>query len=112
MFRLLYVLMLLLPLPGLAAGDPAAGEKLAINCVACHGQRGISVNDLWPNLAGQQAAYLRKQIEAFRDGRRNDPLMNTWVARLTDQDIADLAAYYASLPCEADEQAAGSTPGD
>ena len=67
---------------------------------ACHGPKGISSNPLWPNLAGQQQTYLANQIKAFRNGQRTDVSMQPFVANLTDQDIEDLAAYYASLsPC-------------
>ena len=79
------------------AGDAAAGKTKAATCVACHGPAGVSSNPMWPNLAGQQEMYLAKQIKAFRDGARKDPLMSPMVAALSDADVADLAAYYASL---------------
>ena len=65
--------------------------------MACHGANGISPNDIWPNLAGQKEGYLAKQLKAFRDGQRKDPMMAPMVAALSDADIADLAAYFASL---------------
>lgn len=80
----------------LLAADIDAGKAKSVTCVACHGPAGVSVNPLWPNLAGQHEAYLAKQIKAFRDGVRNDPLMTPMVAALTDDDIANLAAYYAA----------------
>ena len=81
-------------------GSKADGEAKAAVCAACHGPKGISVNPLWPSLAGQQEAYLAKQIKAFRDGVRTEPTMQPFMQNLTDQDAADLAAYYASLsPC-------------
>ena len=81
-------------------GNKADGETKAAVCAACHGPKGISVYPLWPSLAGQQEAYLAKQIKEFRDGARVEATMQPFVANLTDQDIADLAAYYASLsPC-------------
>ena len=81
-------------------GDAAAGKAKAALCVACHGPDGISINPLWPSLAGQQGVYLAKQIRAFRDGERVEPTMQPFVASLTDQDVEDIAAYYASLsPC-------------
>ena len=83
--------------PVLAAGDAAAGQAKSATCAACHGANGISPNDLWPNLAGQKEAYLVKQIKAFRDGQRADPMMAPMAAALSDQDIEDLAAYYSSL---------------
>ncbi|MYF30399.1 MAG: cytochrome c [Gammaproteobacteria bacterium] len=81
-------------------GNKADGATNAAVCAACHGPKGISVNPLWPSLAGQQEAYLAKQIKEFRDGVRVEATMQPFVANLTDQDVADLAAYYASLsPC-------------
>ena len=79
------------------AGDAAAGKAKSVTCAACHGPAGISPNDLWPNLAGQKKGYLVKQMKAFRDGARNDPMMAPMVAALSDADIENLAAYYSSL---------------
>ncbi|MGI9427960.1 MAG: c-type cytochrome [Bythopirellula sp.] len=77
------------------------GANKAGLCMACHGQKGISINDQWPNLSGQKAPYLEKQIKAFRDGGRVEPTMHPLVANLCDDDIEDLAAFYASLSaCE------------
>ena len=78
------------------AADIEAGKAKSATCVACHGPAGVSSNPLWPNLAGQHEQYLAKQIKAFRDGTRSDPLMTPMVAALTDADIANLAAYYAA----------------
>lgn len=86
----------LLPITA-AAADAAAGKARSVTCVACHGPEGISPNELWPDLAGQKRAYLVKQIKAFRDGSRSDPLMTPMAAPLSDADIEDLAAYYSSL---------------
>ena len=80
----------------LLAGDVAAGKAKSVVCSACHGADGTSVNPQWPNLKGQKEDYLIKQIKAFRDGTRKDPTMAPMVAGLTDADIANLAAYYAS----------------
>ena len=79
------------------AGDAAAGKAKAATCAGCHGPEGISLNDLWPNLAGQKEGYLIAQIKAFRDGQRSNPMMTPMVAPLSDTDIEDLAAYYSSL---------------
>ena len=93
-------LLLMWPRNAVAVGDADAGAAKAALCAACHGQNGISGNPLWPSLAGQQEAYLAKQIKAFRDGERVDVSMQPFVANLTDQDVEDLAAYYAGLsPC-------------
>jgi cytochrome c553 len=87
----------LVALPTLAqqAGDAAAGATKAATCTACHGLNGNSVNPEWPSIAGQNAAYGREQIAAIKSGKRPNPLMQPIVQTLTDQDIADLAAYYA-----------------
>jgi cytochrome c553 len=79
------------------AGDAAAGKAKSATCSACHGAAGISNNDIWPNLAGQKEGYLVTQIKAFRDGERKNPMMSPMAASLSDDDIANLAAYYSSL---------------
>ena len=94
---ILLVVFSCLPLVSSAAGDAAAGKAKAILCAACHGENGISTNDIWPNLAGQKKGYLKKQIKAFRDGEREDPSMKPMVANLSDQDIENLATYYSGL---------------
>ena len=78
------------------AGDAAAGKAKAAMCASCHGATGISMSPLWPNLAGQKEQYLIKQIKAFRDGTRQDPMMAPMVAALSDEDIENLAAFYSS----------------
>jgi cytochrome c553 len=78
------------------AGDATAGAAKAATCTACHGLNGNSVNPDWPVLAGQNAAYLSDQIQRYRSGKRMNVLMQPMVQALTDQDIADLAAYYAA----------------
>ena len=83
-----------------SAGDAEAGRAKAATCIACHGPTGISVNPLWPNLAGQQEAYLAKQIQAFRDGTRSDPNMTAMVTALSEEDVADLAAFFAVQGCK------------
>ncbi|MCC5792734.1 MAG: cytochrome c4 [Legionellaceae bacterium] len=82
-----------------AAGDIAAGKAKTEACVACHTESGNSSNPIWPNLAGQHAGYLYKQLQDYQkaDGRDNE-VMRGIVANLSAQDMADLAAYYASLP--------------
>ncbi len=91
------LVLLSLPLPLVAAGDVQAGKQKAATCIACHGPDGNSGNPTWPNLAGQHAEYIRKQLHDFREGRRKNDQMSPFAAALSDQDIADLAVYYASL---------------
>ena len=78
------------------AGDAAAGKAKSALCASCHGPTGISMSPVWPNLAGQKEQYLIKQITAFRDGTRQDPMMAPMVAALSDTDIENLAAYFSS----------------
>ena len=82
---------------GMASGDAAAGKAKSATCAGCHGAEGISANPLWPNLAGQQSAYIVKQLKAFRDGGRADPMMAPMAKPLSDADIDNLAAYFSSL---------------
>jgi cytochrome c553 len=78
------------------AGDPAAGKAKAAVCAACHGVDGNSTNPEWPKLAGQGAPYLFKQLTAFKAGKRQNPIMQGQVATLSEQEMRDLAAYFAS----------------
>ncbi len=78
------------------AGDPAAGEALTVTCSACHNADGNSIVPTFPKLAGQNEAYLIKQITDIRDGRRPVPTMIGQVDNFTDEQIANVAAYYAS----------------
>jgi cytochrome c553 len=84
------------PAPALT-GDPAAGQAKSATCAACHGADGRGTTPMFPNLNGQKAEYLAQQLRAFRDGKRQDATMAPMVTSLSDQDIADLAAYYAEL---------------
>lgn len=79
------------------AGDAAAGKAKSAKCTGCHGLNGRSTNPNNPNLAGQKEAYLVKSIKAYRDGQRKDPMMGAIVKSLSDADIADMAAFYASV---------------
>lgn len=89
------ILLLIAASPAGAAGDPEAGAAKAATCAACHGADGNSVNPQWPSLAGQHAGYLADTLRAFKEGKRSDVLMNAQVMALSDEDIEDLAAYYA-----------------
>lgn len=81
------------------AQDLAAGRARAESvCAACHGANGISVSDAIPNLAGQKSAYLAAQLRALKDGTRKNALMNAIAAQLAPEDIANVAAHFASLP--------------
>lgn len=82
----------------LVDGSAEAGKAKSLTCTACHGPDGNSANALWPNIAGQNAPYLLQQLQAFKSGVRQDPLMSAQAMLLTDEDMADLAVYYESLP--------------
>ncbi|MEX2353141.1 MAG: c-type cytochrome, partial [Gammaproteobacteria bacterium] len=79
----------------LAAGDPEAGAQKVQSCGACHGPNGNSMNPVWPSLAGQHEQYLVKQLKDFKSGARTDPQMAPMAASLSEQDMEDIAAYYA-----------------
>lgn len=81
----------------MAGGDAAAGKAKSAVCAGCHGANGISAVPIYPNLAGQKEAYLAAQIKAFRDGTRANAIMAPMAKPLSDADIDNLAAYYASL---------------
>ncbi len=81
------------------AGDPEAGKAQAAPCAACHGQDGASpIDPSYPVLAGQVEGYLFRQLEMIQSGERNIPLMAGQLNGKSEQDLMDLAAYYASLP--------------
>lgn len=80
------------------AGDARAGQAKSAVCAACHGPQGIAIAPNFPNLAGQSATYLYVQLETFKHGQRSDPVMSGQAAALGDEDMRNLAAYYASLP--------------
>lgn len=80
----------------LAGGDAAAGKAKAATCAACHGPDGNSQSPMFPTIAGQPADYLVKAMEDYKSGARKNPIMSGMVAGLSDQDMADLAAYFAS----------------
>jgi cytochrome c553 len=80
------------------AGDAAAGRDKAQACVACHGSLGVSTLPNAPNLAGQPEIYLVEQLRFYRSGRRPHEVMGVVARPLSDRDIDDLAAWYASIP--------------
>ena len=89
------VVALLLNMSLATASDAPAS---AATCAACHGAKGVSVNPQWPNLAGQNSAYLAAQLTAFRDGQRDNPAMAPFVASLSDSDIKEISDWYGAQP--------------
>lgn len=80
----------------LAAADMNAGKEKSALCVACHGADGNSTDPQYPRLAGQHASYLSQALKEYRSGARKNPIMAGFAAGLSDADINNLAAYYAS----------------
>ena len=98
MYRLFICLFLFasLTFPASAA-DVENGRKLARQCSACHGKFGLSKDPEVPNLAGQPSLYLEKSLKDYRDGAREDRRMTLISEPLTDDDVRDLAAWFASI---------------
>ena len=92
----LAIVMLCLSFNAGAAGDPVAGQAKSITCAACHGVDGNSVVPLWPKLAGQHESYLVRQLLLVQSGKRDIPEMTAFVSSLSEQDIADISAYFAN----------------
>ena len=97
--RLLLASLLVALTPAVGAANLEAGKARATTvCAACHGANGVSVADTIPNLAGQRVAYLEAQLRALKAGTRKAPSMNAIAGQLSAEDIANVAAYFASLP--------------
>ena len=92
-----YVLLAAIVAPA-QAGDIKAGRGKTQKCEACHGADGLSKVVEAPNIAGQTEPYIVKQLLAFKSGERKNDMMSIVVPTLSDDDIADLAAYYAAIP--------------
>jgi len=91
----------LLGQPVWADGDAAAGEAAAAPCAACHGADGATgLDGTYPNLAGQNEKYMLRQLLAIQSGDRSIPLMAGQLDGKTESQLADLAAYFASLPAK------------
>ncbi len=103
MLRLFCLLTLAASCPlASSAADAAKGRDLARQCAVCHGRDGISKDPEAPNLAGQPVLYLEKSLTDYREGRREDRRMTLIAAPLSDADIKDLAAWYASIKLTAE----------
>jgi cytochrome c553 len=99
MKKLLAMSVLVAVAPLAQAADIEAGKaKVESVCAACHGANGVSVSDAIPNLAAQRAGYLEAQLKALKDGSRKNAIMNAIAPQLSADDIANVAAYFASLP--------------
>ncbi|MCG6871309.1 MAG: cytochrome c [Gammaproteobacteria bacterium] len=93
---LVLALAAVLIVPAAVAGDAAAGKQKSQTCAGCHGPDGNSPTVQFPRIAGQYAGYLRQALKEYKSGERKNPIMVGMAAPLTEQDIEDLAAYFAS----------------
>jgi cytochrome c553 len=82
--------------PAQPAHEP--GRHVSAYCIACHGIAGYTVNEEWPNIAGLGAEYIKLQLQAYRDGSRHGPPMNSVAEELSQQQIDDVAEYYSRKP--------------
>ena len=89
---------------GAAHADPKAGQGKSRACAACHGQTGMSTLPDAPNLAGQPEIYLSEQLKAYRSGKRVHEVMSLMAKSLSDDDIADLSSWYASIKVDIREK--------
>jgi len=94
--RLVLLVSLALAAAPALAGSADAGKQKSTVCAACHGADGNSAVADFPRLAGQQPDYLVKALKDYKSGARKNAIMAPQAANLTDQDIADLAAYYSA----------------
>jgi cytochrome c553 len=86
---------------GLVDGSYETGKTTAVRCGACHGPDGNSVNPQWPSIAGQHAPYIVRQLKAFQNGERTNILMTSQAMTLTEQDMKDVAVFFAAQPAAA-----------
>lgn len=80
-----------------AAGDRVAGKKVMLKCQVCHGKDGLAKLAEAPNIAGQKESYLVRTLTAFKSGERKNEQMTVVIKGLSDEDIANVAAYYSSI---------------
>jgi cytochrome c553 len=80
-----------------AAGDSTAGRTVVVKCQLCHGKDGLGTSPYAPNIAGQKYDYLVHSLMAYKTGQRRSPMMSVVVKGLSKEDIANVAAYYATI---------------
>ncbi len=88
-----------------------SAEANAAVCAGCHGARGAAVNEAWPNLAGQNAAYIARAVGSFKTGARKDATMSPMAATVADEDVPALAAYFSTMACAAPAGSRGAAGG-
>ena len=112
MKKIIFSLLLALVVTNVSAeGNAEAGKGKSMLCAGCHGATGLNPSANFPNLAGQQAEYIVKQLKAFKAGTRIDPTMAPMAATLSEQDMADVAAYFSSQSRTAAKVASGDSAG-
>jgi cytochrome c553 len=99
--RLLAIAVLLGTVASLAQAEASIGQTKARACAVCHGELGLATAPDTPNLAGQPERYLSEQLKAYRSGKRSHEVMSVLAKPLSDEDIASLAAWFASIKVEA-----------
>lgn len=87
-----------------------AGKAKTASCVSCHGEHGNSTMPMFPKLAGQNSVYIANQLKAFKSGERKDPMMGTLAMTLTDNDMVDIANYYADQKVAGEHEEVLDTP--
>ncbi|NII09394.1 cytochrome c [Oleiagrimonas sp. C23AA] len=88
---------LALSVPAAHAGNAAAGKKKAVSCFACHGADGNAVDQQYPRLAGQYENYIVQALKEYKSGQRDNAIMKGFAGQLSQQDMEDIATYYATL---------------
>jgi len=97
MLATLSVAFIALSMVPAAAADAAAGRKKAAACQTCHGIDGVARVPIAPHIAGESQVYLQTQLKAFKAGKRQHEIMSVVASQLSEEDIADLAAWYSSI---------------
>jgi cytochrome c553 len=91
-------------------GDPVAGAEKSMLCQGCHGEKGMSAETMIPNLAGQYGKYIAKELRNFQSGVRTHQIMSQMAKTIDDNDLADIAAYFSSMPKMAGDGSGDSNP--
>lgn len=97
MLKGILLLSMALLLSPVSAGDVEKGKSKSEMCAGCHGENGISVSPIIPNLAGQKEVYLASAIKEYKSGSRKNGMMSPIAQSISDDDIDDIAAYFSSL---------------
>jgi cytochrome c553 len=110
MKRFLVVLAAFAPLLAHADANVAKPAKVAV-CAACHGENGVAVMPMYPNLAGQYANYIEHALHAYKSGARKNAIMNAQASTLSDEDIKQLAEWFSQQPAKVYTPAANAGVG-